>query len=91
MQVLTIWQPRYKDNTVLLAKYKVPDEDFKIVFTRANHLAKQVFKANGRYIKDNFPIESNGKIDCYVVPLSFLDNITITSDRPDDYIPTIET
>ena len=42
-------------------------------------------------IKDNFPIESNGKIDCYVVPLSFLDNITITPEKPDDYIPTIET
>lgn len=83
MDRLTIWQPRYKDNTVLLAKYKVPNDDFEIVFTKANHLKNKVFKANGRFIKDNFPIESNGKIDCFAVPFDYLDNVTPSLEQND--------
>lgn len=76
MQKIEIWQPRYKDKTVLIAQYKVPDDDIEITFTKAKYLEGMVFTINGRFIKDNCPLETNGKIPCYAVPFDSLINIT---------------
>lgn len=71
LQLIEIWQPRYKDRKVLIAKYKVRNMN-KIVFTKAKHLAGQAFYMSGEKIQ-SYPIDSNGKIACYAVPLDDLE------------------
>lgn len=69
---VSIWQPRYKDNICLIAKYKVPDNDFEVVFTKATHLDGMIFEINGTWIKQNCTLDTNGKIPCYAVPMEKL-------------------
>lgn len=72
--MIAIWQPRYKDNAVLIATYKVTNGDNEIVFTKAKHLLGMKFKCNSDVIR-NCPIESNGKINCFAVPMDKLERI----------------
>ena len=66
---IEIWNPRWHDKVVLVAKYKV--EGFnEIVFTKGT-LKGRSCKIKGEDI-EKYPIESNGKIDCYAVPLERL-------------------
>ncbi len=72
--MIEIWQPRWKDRVVLIATFKVKDGENVIVFTKAPTL-------NGRYsvsgdVIRSYPIESNGRIDCYAVPLRELKKIS---------------
>ena len=69
--MIEIWTPRYHDNTVLIASYKVAPGLNKIKFTRAKHLAGKIFSVMG---VDVFkcPLQSNGRISCYVVPMEML-------------------
>lgn len=79
---LGVWFPRYSDQytatqekVALLARYKV-DQGSPILlvdFTKAKHLAGQryaIYKAKAQ----TFPVDSNGKIDCYAVPMSALED-----------------
>jgi hypothetical protein len=66
---IVIWQPRYKDKTVLIAKYKVRERN-KITFTKANHLTGEYY-LSGDTIK-NSPLETNGSIACYAVKVDEL-------------------
>jgi len=68
--LIEIWQPRYKDRVVLIAKYKVKDFN-KIIFTKAKHLKDMEFGMSGKEIS-SYPVEDNGKIACYAVPLDVL-------------------
>jgi hypothetical protein len=68
--VVEIWQPRWKDRTVLIAKYKVGSHNI-VRFTKAKSLSDDYY-LSGNKIK-NFPINNNGKVDCYVVPLDELE------------------
>lgn len=70
MNLVEIWQPRYKDRTVLVAKYKVKPLN-KIIFTKAKHLKGIAFYMKGEDIT-RYPVEDNGKIACYVVPLDVM-------------------
>ena len=72
--MIAIWQPRYKDNAVLIATYKVVNGDNEIVFTKAKHLLGMKFVCSSDVIR-NCPIESNGKISCYAVPMEELKRI----------------
>ena len=74
MRPIEIWQPRYKDKKVLIAKYRVSSGTNKIVFTRAKHLKGITFKIDGMEIAKH-PIESNGSIPCYAVPMDKLEKI----------------
>jgi hypothetical protein len=65
--MITIWEPRWHDRTALIAKYKVQNGLNKIKFIKGT-LKGQEFKLSSDIIR-SYPIESNGKIDCYVVPL----------------------
>lgn len=69
MTRMEIWQPRYKDRVVLMAKYKVDtaDEDIEVIFTKAKHLEGKTFTIKREDAKKCL-ISDNGKIDCYVVP-----------------------
>ena len=73
--MIEIWEPRYKDNVVLVACYKVTSGENKITFTKAKHLRGMVFSIDGEDIKC-YPTTSNGKIKCYEVPMDALKRIS---------------
>ncbi len=66
--MIDIWNPRWHDRKVLIAKYKVRTGLNEIRFTKAPSLKGKIFVLSGATIK-NYPLETNGKIDCYAVPL----------------------
>lgn len=68
-KIIEVWQPRYRDRTVLLAKYKISTHNI-VKITKSN-------SHNGEYYVDGktvskYPIESNGKIPVYAVPIDEL-------------------
>lgn len=71
IQLIEIWQPRYKDRVVLVAKYKVGTHN-KIVFTKAKHLEGKEYYISGAKAS-TYPIDNNGKIACYTIPLDDLE------------------
>lgn len=71
LNLIDIWTPRYKDRVVLIASYKVKENN-KIVFTKAKHLAGHEYFMRGSQIR-SYPIDSNGKVKCYAVPLDDLE------------------
>lgn len=90
MNIIEIWQPKYKTNSVLIAKYKTTDEPIYIRFTKAPHLKDMLFVVDGKYVK-KCPIVNNGKISCYDVPMDALqrvnnENITKEIERISDEI-----
>jgi len=68
--MITIWEPRWHDRVVLIAKHKVSGGLNKIKFTKGS-LAGKVYEAEGSMIR-KCPQDSNGKITCYAVPLDKL-------------------
>jgi hypothetical protein len=66
-----IWQPRYKDNTVLLACHKVGEHN-KVTFTKAKHLGTDPYYVSGKVVK-KYKKEDNGKIAVYSVPMDELE------------------
>lgn len=70
-----IWQPRFHDRTVLLADYKVGEHN-KIIFTKAPSMGTEPYYVSGTTVK-KCKKESNGKINCYVVPVSELEPLEI--------------
>lgn len=70
VQNIEIWQPRWKDRVVLIAKHKVGRHN-QIVFTKAPSLSGKFYVSGETATK--CPIETNGTIACYAVPLSELE------------------
>ena len=66
MNRIEIFQPRWHDRRVLVACHKVGANN-EIVFTKAPTLTGTYHMRGESMMK--YPIESNGKIDCYAVPL----------------------
>jgi hypothetical protein len=75
---LNIWAPRYSsaytetgEKVALLAKYKVDKATpvFRVRFTKAKHLDGQRF-AIRKDTAQSYPLDSNGTIACYAVPMS---------------------
>jgi hypothetical protein len=71
----SIWQPRYRDKKVLLAKYKVQTHN-KIVFTKAPSMGTEPYYVSGATVK-KYKLEDNGKISCYAVPIDELEPLEI--------------
>lgn len=71
MNTIEIWQPRYKDNTVLVAKKNVKNGSNVIIFTKAKHLEGKAFLLTDEEIS-KFPVGTNGKIDCYIIPMEYV-------------------
>ncbi len=67
-----IWQPRWKDRTVLLAKYKAGLHN-EIIFTKAPSMPGSYYISGSDIAK--CPVQSNGKLDCYVVDLNKLEQL----------------
>lgn len=77
-----IWQPRYHDNMVLLAKRKVGTHN-KIVFTKAPSMGSAPYYVSGATVK-KCKLDDNGKIPCYAVPVDKLEPLEI--NEKSDYI-----
>ena len=71
LNLIDIWTPRYKDRVVLIANYKVKENN-KIIFTKAKHLEGREYFMKGSKIRQ-YPLDTNGKISCYAVPLDDLE------------------
>lgn len=71
LNLIEIWQPRYKDRVVLIASYKVKANN-KIIFTKAKHLEGREYFMKGEQIT-KYPKDTNGKLTCYAVPIDDLE------------------
>lgn len=78
-QRIEIWQPRYKDNVVLIAKHKVGTHN-EIIFTKAKHLMGTSYYLSDETIRD-CPLDSNGRIPCYAVPVDKLQVLERTNNE----------
>lgn len=81
LNLIDIWTPRYKDRVVLIASYKVKEHN-KIIFTKAKHLQDKEFYMSGSKIRQ-YPIDTNGKVQCYAVPLDDLEPLEYKEDVAD--------
>lgn len=70
VQVIDIWQPRWKDRKVLIAKWKVGQHN-KITFSKTKSMPGEYYLPGETVRK--CPLESNGKIQCYAVPMDELE------------------
>lgn len=64
---IEIWEPRWHDKVVLIAKHVV-SKDNTIVFTKCKSLAGKEYYFSGETIR-RCKLGTNGKIACYEVPL----------------------
>jgi len=78
LNLIDIWSPRYKDRKVLIASYKVKEMN-KIIFSKAKHLAGHEYYMSGSKIRQ-YPVDTNGKITCYAVPLDDLEPLEYKED-----------
>lgn len=69
MNFIQIWSPRYHDQKVLINPAKVGVHN-KVVFTKAPSLPGTYYLSGATIRK--FKKESNGTMQCYVVPVSEL-------------------
>ena len=74
-QVVEIWQPRWKDRVVLLAKFKVSPKTY-IKFTKTPTMPG-LYEIDGEKVK-TFPLDTNGRIPCYAIPL---DELTLIEEE----------
>lgn len=67
---IKIWQPRWHDRKVLVAKYQVfvgvPEQ--VIIFTKTKSLPGRYVMRTQELVK--YPLETNGKVPCHAVPLA---------------------
>lgn len=68
---IQIWQPRWHDRVILIAKYKVGTHN-EITFTKAKSSYPDKYYLSGKTIQ-SYPLETNGKIACYAVPVDELE------------------
>lgn len=68
---IEIWQPRYKDRVALIAKFKVGTHN-EVIFTKAKHMMDNSWYVSGSTVIKH-PLETNGKIPCYAVPIDELE------------------
>jgi hypothetical protein len=67
----------------LLADYKIADNN-KVYFTEAPSMGEDPYYVSGRVVK-KYKKESNGRINCYAVPLSELEPFMIETPCEHDY------
>lgn len=69
---IDIWQPRWKDKVILIAKFKVGTHNC-ITFSKTKTESLQgEWYLSGETIK-SYPLETNGTIPCYAVPIDMLE------------------
>jgi hypothetical protein len=75
MNAIEIWAPRWRDRVALVASYKVLPGRNLIRFTKAGSY-NGIYVINGDDVK-KCPLETNGRIDCFAVPLARLEKVSI--------------
>ncbi len=81
-QKIDIWQPRWKDRTVMIATYKVGTHN-EVTFSKTKSMPENYY-ISGEAVR-KFPIETNGTVSCYCVPLDkleLLERIPFVPQRP---------
>ena len=68
--MIEIWQPKWKTHEVLIACHKVSRGKNLIKFTKVKAYP-DIYELDGDAIM-SCPVQSNGRIDCYAVPLYML-------------------
>lgn len=68
--LIEIWQPRWKDRVVLIAKHKIGMHN-EIIFTKAPSMGDNHFYASGEDLRA-CETDTNGKIACYALPMGKL-------------------
>jgi len=96
--VMQIWTPRYSDKyknelsepVALLSQSKVHHASPEIIvkFTKAKHLQGQRFTIS-REKAQKAPVDSNGKISCYAVPLSWFEPYITSVENRQHIIDTL--
>lgn len=72
VQMIDIKQPRWRDRTVLIAKYKVGMHNLiRMTNVKEGNAYNGEFYLSGETIQ-KYPLDSNGKIPCYAVSLDEL-------------------
>lgn len=66
---IEIWQPRWKDRVILIAKHKVGIHN-QITFTKTSSLPNTYY-LSGEVIR-RCATDTNGKLPCYAVPMQEL-------------------
>lgn len=69
-QKIDIWQPRWKDRTVMIAQYKVGTHN-EITFSKTKSMP-YTYYISGEEVRKH-PLQPNGKLMCYCVPLNKLE------------------
>jgi hypothetical protein len=69
-EMIEVWEPKWKTREVLIACHKVSRGRNLIKFTKTKSLP-YVYELDGDDIMD-CPVVSNGRIECYAVPISYL-------------------
>lgn len=77
-KVIEIWSPRYHDHTVLVAVTKVTEGPNFIRFTKAPHLGHNLYRFDGSYVRRECEVQSNGKIECFAIPMYLLTEVIDT-------------
>ena len=76
--MIKIWAPRWHDRKVLISRYKVKEGINEIQFTKTKLFEGEIFRLTDKQIK-KYPLESNGTIKCYAVPLD------VVTERGNEY------
>lgn len=71
-QNIEIWQPRWRDRVVLIAKYKVGQHNV-VSFTKAKSMPGEYY-ISGESVR-SYPTDTNGTLECYAVPLDALEKL----------------
>lgn len=71
-----IWEPVYSKKAVLLACHKVGTHN-KVVFTKAPSMGEEPYYVSGKDVR-KCKKESNGRINCYIVPLDKLQPLELS-------------
>ena len=74
-RVIEIWQPRWHDRVVLVDVKKVREGTNYIRFTKAPSLGKGLWKFDGTLVRRECELDSNGKLECFAIPLYMLTEI----------------
>ena len=78
LNLIDIWAPKYATRTVLIATYKVKENN-KIIFSKAKHLKGREYYISGAQAR-KYPTITNGKVSCYNVPLDDLEVLEYKED-----------
>ena len=73
VNAIEIWAPRWRDRVALIATYRISPGRNYIRFTKAG-IYNGVYSVDYGTVK-KCPLETNGRIDCYAVPISKLEKI----------------